>query len=312
MFPPLLKSGDTIGLISPAGSLYEHAPYQQAVQLLQSLNFQVKCGRYWQAKNGYLAGTDQQRVSDLHAMFADPEVKAIIAFRGGWGSARLLPYIDFDLIAANPKIFMGYSDITALLLAIYSQTGLITWHGAVARDLGNAFTLNHLQHLLCEKAGEYFGTHTVLHTYNMVQTGNKLLILKSGTATGKLLGGNLSVLCSLIGSKYLPQWDGAILFLEDVGEATYRIDRLFCQLKLSGILDKIAGIVLGAFTNCPEGTGEYSRSIEAIFNDYIVPLGIPAFAGAQFGHIPQKVLLPVGATVHLDAEQANLHLVATS
>ncbi|WP_250632300.1 S66 peptidase family protein [Rhodoflexus caldus] len=306
MFPPLLKPGDTIGLISPAGSLYEEAPYRQAVHLWQSLGFQVKHGRHWQAKWGYLAGTDEQRLADLHTMFADPEVKAVIAFRGGWGSARLLPHINFDLIAANPKIFMGYSDITTLLLAIYAQTGLITWHGAVARDLGDDFTLSRLQALLYQSSAP---ATTILHSRDMLQADNELMVLKEGVASGKLLGGNLTVLCSLIGSKYLPSWEGAILFLEDVGEATYRIDRLFCQLKLAGILDKIAGIVLGAFTHCPEGKGDYSRSLEDVFRDYIMPLGIPAFAGAQFGHIPQKVLLPVGADVLINAAQGNISLI---
>lgn len=309
MFPEPLKPGDTIGLVSPAGSLYEEAPYRQAVHLLQSLGFQVKCGRYWEAKWGYLAGTDEQRLADLHTMFADPEVKAIIAFRGGWGSARLLPHINFDLIAANPKIFMGYSDITTLLLSIYAQTGLITWHGAVARDLGDDFTLNRLQELLCQPSDGSLTTNTVLHSIDMLQTDNDLIVLKDGIASGKLLGGNLTVLCSLIGSRYLPSWEGAILFLEDVGEATYRIDRLFCQLKLAGILDNIAGIMLGGFTHCPEGKGDYSRSLEDLFREYITPLGIPAFAGAQFGHISQKVILPVGADVHINAAKGLIYLI---
>jgi muramoyltetrapeptide carboxypeptidase len=309
MFPAPLKPGDTIGLISPAGSLYEEVAYRQAVQLIQSLGFQVKCGRYWQAKWGYLAGTDEQRVADLHAMFADTEVKAIIAFRGGWGTARLLPHINFDLIAANPKIFMGYSDITTLLLSIYSQTGLITWHGAVARDLGDDFTLSRLQALLYQTPDGNPATSAVLHSSDMLQADNELIVLKEGTVSGKLLGGNLTVLCSLIGSRYLPSWKGAILFLEDVGESTYRIDRLFCQLKLAGILNDISGIVLGAFTHCPEGKGDYSRSLEDIFCDYIIPLGIPAFAGARFGHIPQKIILPVGANVHMNATQGLLRLI---
>jgi muramoyltetrapeptide carboxypeptidase len=308
MFPEPLKPGDTIGLISPAGSLYEEIPYRQAICLLQSLGFQVKCGRYWQAKWGYLAGTDQQRLYDLHNMFADPQVKAIITFRGGWGSARLLPYINFKLIAANPKVFMGYSDITTLLLSIYAQTGLITWYGAVARDLGDDFTLNRLKALLCQSS-DTNPISNVLHSRDMLQAGNELIVLKHGTASGKLLGGNLTVLCSLIGSRYLPSWDGAILFLEDVGEATYRIDRLFCQLKLAGVLDNLAGIVLGTFVHCQEGKGDYGRSLEDIFRDYILPLGIPAFAGAQFGHIQQKVLLPVGANVQINADYGLITLV---
>ncbi|WP_448519286.1 S66 peptidase family protein [Rhodoflexus sp.] len=301
MFPASLQPGDTIGLISPSGSLYEEAPYLQAIHLLQSLGFRVRCGRYWQAKWGYLAGTDEQRLADLHAMFADPEVKAVIAFRGGWGAARLLPHINFELIAANPKILMGYSDITTLLLAVHAKTGLITWHGAVARDLGGTLTLERFKTLLCSPIQTQDTGAVILHNSHMIQSDQQLWVIQSGRASGKLLGGNLTVLCSLIGSNYLPDWKDAILFLEDVGEATYRIDRLFCQLKLAGILDQIAGIVLGNFTNCPEGKGAYSRPLDDILTEYLLPLRIPAFAGAQFGHIQEKVILPIGAHVHIDA-----------
>lgn len=309
MFPEPLQPGDTVGLISPSGSLYEEAPYWQAVQLLQSQGFKVQCGRYWQAKWGYLAGTDEQRLADLHAMFANPEIKAIIAFRGGWGAARLLPYIDFKLIAANPKILLGYSDVTTLLLAVHAKTGLVTWHGAVARDLGDDFTLERFGNLLCRQLSVPTENSVLLHHADMTAPEQHFRVIQSGSTSGKLLGGNLTVLCSLVGSCYLPDWHGAILFLEDVGEATYRIDRMLCQLKLAGILDALAGVVLGAFTHCPEGKGEYSRRLDDIFHDYFLPLGIPVFAGAQFGHIQRKVLLPIGAHVYMNADTGVLKLI---
>ncbi|HEY9701131.1 MAG TPA: LD-carboxypeptidase, partial [Allocoleopsis sp.] len=226
--PVHLQIGDTIGLISPAGNI-KPDDINNMKTLLINQGFKFKLGKHIFDQYGYLAGKDQDRVNDVHNMFMDDQVKAILTIRGGWGCNRILPLLDFNLISKNPKIIMGYSDITALLLAIYSQTGLITFHGAVATSTWSNFTLNYVNSLLLKRE--------IITWKNPNDT--PVETIRSGIAKGQIIGGNLSVLTSMIGSEYLPNWQNKILFVEEIGEDVYRIDRMLTQLKLAGILAQI-------------------------------------------------------------------------
>ncbi len=231
--PAPLHLGDTIGLVSPASIVGDDKEYDKVVKTIRNLGYNVKEAPHARDKFGYFAGEDKVRAADLNAMFSDPSVDAIMAFRGGWGCNRILEYLDFELIREHPKMLIGYSDITSLLLAIYAKTRVTTFHGPVATSTWTKFTMTHFR-----KAVSNFeplvlpgSSRAMSEDYQPVET------LRKGRAEGRLLGGNLSVLTSIVGSEYLPDWKDSILFLEDVGEDVYRIDRMLTQLKLTGILD---------------------------------------------------------------------------
>lgn len=288
--PVRLREGGTIGLVSPGFIIPDRQKYDEIQQTLQQLGFNVKVGNHALARRGYFAGSDQQRAADLNAMFADPEVDAIIPFRGGWGSNRILEHIDFDVISDHPKPLIGFSDITSLLLAIFARTGLVTFHGPVGKSTWNDFTYRHFQRAVMQS-----------RPFTLETPGSQnIRTIQTGKATGPLLGGNLTVLTSMMGSDYLPDFTGAILFIEDVGEDVYRIDRMLTQLKLNGILDQISGLLFGKCTNCEPGNS-YSLSLDQVLDDHFRPLGIPACYGAMIGHIDEMFTLPVGLPARMDA-----------
>lgn len=288
--PPCLKVGDTVGLINPA-SYIEPKDVDEVTKTLASLGLKVKPGKHILDRYGYLSGTDTNRAADVNQMFADNSVQAIIAMRGGWGCNRILPLLDYSLMRSHPKIIMGYSDITSLLLAIYTQTNLVTFHGPVATSKWNAFTVDYVKRIL------FNGEATTMQ--NPVNMGVQTIV--PGKARGRLIGGNLSVLVATIGSAYLPAWENTILFIEEIGEEPYRLDRMLTHLKLSGILNKISGFIFGNCTNCrPQGKDE-SLTLTQILTDLIQPLGIPAWYGSPIGHIPDKFTVPIGLEVEIDA-----------
>ncbi|MBF2016234.1 MAG: LD-carboxypeptidase [Rivularia sp. T60_A2020_040] len=289
--PPRLRLGDTVGLISPAG-IIDSENVEQAKQTFTALGLKIKLGSHILDNYGYLAGKDGDRASDVNAMFADKSVKAIIAMRGGWGGNRILPLLNYNLIRANPKIIMGYSDITSLLLAITAQTGLVTFHGAVATSTWNDFTLNYVKSILFD--GELVTMNNTLVTQLRRQ------IITPGKAKGKFFGGNLSVINSMLGSPYLPTWKGSILFVEDIGEDIYRIDRMLVQLKNAGILNQLTGFIFGQCTRCSTGD-EPSLTLMQVLQEHIRPLNIPAWYGSMIGHIKDKFTLPIGIQVQIDA-----------
>ncbi|MFH5833888.1 LD-carboxypeptidase [Halalkalibaculum sp. DA384] len=288
--PPRLSKGNTIGLISPGFIIPERDRYGEIQETLQNLGFEIQVGKHALNRHGYFAGKDRERASDLNRMFRDPGIDAIIPFRGGWGSNRILQYIDFDAIGENPKPLIGFSDITTLLLSIYAKTGLVTFHGPVGKSEWTDFTYRHFRTAVMQCEGFSLQNPAVQPS----------IPIRTGRAEGPLLGGNLSVLTSMLGSEYLPDFEGAILFLEDVGEDVYRIDRMLTQLKLNGIFDQIGGLVFGQCTNCTPGNS-YSFSLEEILDDHILPLNIPACRGAMIGHIDNMFTLPVGLPATLDA-----------
>ncbi|HLO86499.1 MAG TPA: LD-carboxypeptidase [Nostocaceae cyanobacterium] len=298
--PPRLQIGDTVGLIAPA-SIVDAEDIDTAKKSLENLGLKIRTGKHILDRYGYLAGTDANRAQDINTMFADNSVKAIIAVRGGWGCNRILPLLNYPLIRSHPKIIIGYSDITSLLLAINSRSRLITFHGPVATSTWNQFSTDYFQQIL-------FNGETVT-MQNLPSEEGKINVITPGIATGKIIGGNLSVLAAMLGSNYLPPWRKSILFVEDIGEDIYRIDRMLTQLKTAGILNQISGFIFGQCTNCKSDEGEPSFTLMEVLKDHIQPLNIPAWYGAMIGHIKDKFTVPVGLDVEINAEKGTIRLL---
>jgi len=305
--PPRLKAGDTVGLINPAGATFHPEDVAIAEETLDAMDLRMKPGQHLLDRYGYLAGSDKARAEDVNSMFADRDVAAILALRGGWGCNRLLDLLDYDLIGRHPKILMGYSDITSLLLALNARTGLVTFHGPVGTSTWNEFSTDFVRRLLFD--AEAFSMHNPRDKGDsLALKENRVLTINEGRARGRLLGGNLSVLTSMIGSSYLPDFTGNILFLEEVGEDIYRVDRMLTQLKLAGILGQISGFVFGNCKNCGPGEGYGSLTLQEVLDDHIKPLQIPAWYGAMIGHIEDKFTMPLGVLAEIDADNGKISL----
>ena len=310
IIPNALKPGDTIGIVSPASAIFESEPYEIAKESFEALGLKVKFGKFAQSRYGHLAGTDEERAQELMDMFRDKDVNAIIALRGGAGSARILEKLDYEVISRNPKIFIGYSDITSLHLAIHKKTGLVTFHGPVAVSSWNPFAANYFKKLLFEKEAVVYENPSDKGD-ELTQTQNRIRTIRPGTVRGALLGGNLSVLTSIMGSEFFPDdWKGKILYIEDVGEKIYAVDRMMTQLQLGGVLDKISGFIFGKCTECdPGGSGYGSLTLEEVIDHYIKPLEIPAFSGAMIGHIDKNITLPNGIPAEINAVTGTIELL---
>jgi muramoyltetrapeptide carboxypeptidase len=276
---------------------------------LAALGLKAKRGPNLLNRRGYFAGTDRERASDLGALFADPEVRAIHCVRGGWGSARLLPLLDFAALARSPKILLGYSDVTALLLALHAKTGLATFHGPVGVSQWNPFNVGWIRRVLLDGEAVTFTNVKEVAPDALTQTDNRVQTITPGTARGRLLGGNLTVLTAIIGSGYLPEWEGCVLFLEDVDEAPYRVDRMLTQLRLAGILQKARAVVFGTCTRCDPGEGFGSLTITDVLHDHLAPLGVPAWRGAMIGHLDRQFTLPIGIEVEVDASAGTIRML---
>lgn len=308
--PGRLRKGMTVGLVSPASNVAEDEDIAFAMDVVRSLGFEVKPARHLYQRTQYLAGTDQQRADDLNAMFADSEVDAIFCLRGGYGSSRLLPLLDYEVIAANPKVLMGYSDITALHCAISQRTGLVTFHGPIAGDNFTEYSYAQFrQTLMNGKAGQHLAAPPPFEDPGpgRVEKENRLTVLHPGAAEGPLLGGNLSLVSHLMGTPWEPDFSGRILFLEDVHEAPYRVDRMLTQLRLAGALGRVAGIAFGKFTEAE--TSNNSFSMEQVLRERTAGLGVPVIRGLMIGHVEDQAVIPVGATARLDAASATLTLL---
>jgi len=296
--PLRLKKGATLGLVAPASPIYIESQFDTMISNLQALEYELKLGKHIKDRNGYLAGNDKDRAQDVMDMFLDNDVDAILCTRGGYGCNRILPLLDYDLIKSNPKPLIGFSDITSLHMAIQHKTGLVTFHGPVGKSEWTEFTVNAWDKVLIE------GEKSKFITPNDQEDS---FIINSGIASGKLLGGNLTVLTSMIGSDYLPDFNGAILFLEDIGEDVYRIDRMLTQLKLAGILEQLNGLVFGKCTDCSSGPN--SLSLKDVFDDHLSLLDIPAFYGAMISHEDDNITLPVGIQATLNANEKSISLL---
>jgi muramoyltetrapeptide carboxypeptidase len=289
--PPRLKEGDRIGIIAPAGPVLQDE-VRPGLDYLESLGFEPVCAPHLFDQKGYLAGEDKARVKDLHAMVRDKKIKALLCARGGYGTHRILQNLDYPLFSRNPKIFVGYSDITALLFALYKKSGIFTIHGPVLRDLlkggdGNATLLLKLM------------TSDELTTVNFPRG----TAVKKGRAEGVLLGGNLSLICHLIGTPFLPSFKGKLLFIEEKGEPLYRIDRMLTHILLSGELEKCAGLMVGSFKECGD-----PASVIDLVRERCSRLNMPILAGLPVGHGEQNVPLPIGARAVFDTRTMSLEI----
>ena len=312
--PKALAVGQTIGLIAPASPSRDDDDVRMAVEVLTSLGFQVKESANLYRRHGYLAGSDAERAADLNAMFADETVDAIFALHGGYGASRLLSLLDYECIRHNPKVLLGYSDITALLNGIFTQAGLITFHGRVAASNFTDYTLAEFKKvLMAASAGTGIGAAPPFATQpGRVDRENRLVPLAPGYAEGQLIGGNLTLLSHLIGTPYAPDFSGKILFLEDVGESVYRIDRMLTQLLLAGKLQQVAGIVLGKFTDCkPIYSSGSSLSLSEVLIERCTNLGVPVLRGLMIGHIEDQTVVPVGCRAALNVDEGTLTLLET-
>ncbi len=306
LIPARLQRGDTIAVISPAGSLNSERleRLQRGITYLRQQGFSIQEGQFLREQHGYLAGTDDQRAQDLNEMLARPDVKAIFCARGGYGINRILDKIDVAAAQRFPKIFVGYSDITALQLALFAKIGLVTFSGPmVAIEMGEP--LPELAHrelwtMLMQAEPQTCSAHL---------ENSSPVTYASGIAEGRLLGGCLSVLVSLLGTPYLPDFSGAILLLEDIGEDLYKIDRYFSQLKHAGVLQRIAGVVLGQFVHIHPDENNNPVEFDDIISYYLAPLNIPVVGQFPYGHVPLKYTLPLGCQVRLDAEAGTLQFL---
>ena len=308
--PNRLRRGDKVAIIAPASNTFENEDIKMAIEVITSLGFEVVPGKHLFDRKGYLAGEDKDRAGDLNRMFANKEIKGIFTLRGGYGTPRMLPYVDYDLIAKNPKPLIGYSDITALLNAIYLETGMITFHGPIANQNFTEYTLERFNKVLSDPVAPLVlgDIPPIEPRPGYIDRENRLIRIADGKARGRLIGGNLSLMVKMMGTPYEPDFKGKILVLEDVGEKPYRIDGMLTHLWLTGKLNELAGIVLGKFTDCdPEGPG--SLSLETIFHERLSPLGIPVLRGLMIGHIANQCTFPIGAEAELDVAAGQLTLL---
>jgi muramoyltetrapeptide carboxypeptidase len=300
--PKRLNKKDVIGIISPASSPDEFLKVEKGVKYLESLGYRVKIGKNVGKNHGYLAGLDEERLKDLTTMFKDKEVKAIFSLRGGYGAFRLLDKINYNLIRNNPKIFVGYSEITSLQMAIFQKTGLITFAGPmVAVDFHDEIS---------SYTEEYFWA-TITSNKKLGKLkfpeNQKLPFIQKGIASGRIIGGNLAVFAALLGTPYFPNLTGKILMLEDIGELPYRIDRILNQLKLAGVFKKVKGIVLGRFVDCNElDPQKKSLTLGEVMQDYIGAVKIPSIYTFPHGHIKDFVTIPFGLKINLNASKGTV------
>ncbi|MBU0985704.1 MAG: LD-carboxypeptidase [Proteobacteria bacterium] len=287
--PPRLKPGDTIGIVAPAGP-FDSEKFMKGKTVLESMGFQTFFDEGIFQKHGFLAGTDIQRTDQLNRLFADPTVQAIACARGGYGSIRILSFLDFKTIKKHPKIFLGFSDISALLSVLYEQCGLVTFHGPVVTTLAKATkkTIMAMKTALTSDAP-------------LELTPEDGKVIKPGVCSGLVAGGNLTTLCHLVGTPYAPNFKGKILLLEDVGEMPYRIDRMLTQMKLAGCFNGIAGLILGVFEEC----GHLNEIVE-IFNNIFENANIPILAGFGMGHGEHNLTIPMGLGATLDTDKNRL------
>ena len=298
-----LESGDTIGMVAPAGPT-ALSKVERAIEHIIEMGYKVKAGKSVYSRRGYLAGDDELRASDINDMFADDEVNAVFCLRGGYGSQRILNLVNFQLIMNNPKIFMGYSDITALLNAIYQECGLITFHGPMGGDFAGGLgkqTKRAMKSILecIEPLGE-------------IPNPEIPVVVAEGKGKGALVGGNLSIVAASLGTPYEIDTEGRILLLEDVFEEPYSIDRMLTQLKLAGKLKDASGIVLGDWGNSEPQEPEESLSLEEVFEDIFKDIGKPVLKGLKIGHCKPNITVPIGAEVSIDTSTKTLCMLESA
>lgn len=287
--PPRLVSGDTIGIAAPA-SPFDTKLFEAGLAVLKQMGFQVNVPEAVFEKTGYLAGLDPVRARVLNRLFADPKIKGIVCARGGFGSMKILPFLDYDTIRANPKAFIGFSDISAVLSVLEAKCDLVTFHGPVMTTLGRS-------------------SQKMKSSFLAALTSDQLIeisavdgfCIQPGVAVGPVSGGNLATLCHLVGTPFEPVFNGKILLLEDCGEDCYRIDRMLTQMKLAGCFRKIAGVALGSFQDCGD-----SKNVNEVIREIFKEDEIPIMTGFEVGHGDRNMTIPFGVEAVLDTTEGSL------
>ncbi len=290
MKPNKLIKDDSIGIISIAGPI-KRKEIEAGIQILEHYGFKIKTGLnlYNISNFGYLAGNDKKRISDFYQMVIDKEVRGIICSRGGYGSMRIINHLEYNILLQNPKVFIGYSDITALLFAINKMTNLITFHGPMVKQLAS------------------LNNEDITWLFDLLRGGKNNIyisyanILIPGKTKGILMGGNLSIICSLIGTPFMPNYKDILLFIEDVNEPYYKIDRMLTHLKLSGFLEKVSGLILGSFKGCGQ-----EDIINQIIYDIIKDIGFPCISNFPIGHGNRNITIPIGIKAELNTYKKNI------
>jgi len=295
--PAKLKTGDVVGIIAPASAPVDPTKLENGIRYIESNGYRIELGKNVNKIDGYLAGTDQERADDLNSMFKNRYVKAIFCLRGGYGASRILDKINYKLIRANPKILVGYSEITALQMAIMQKAGLVTFAGPmVATDFGNGIT---------SYTEEFFWR--IISSNKKIgrlkyPDNEKLVSITRGGSSGRIIGGNLSVLAALIGTEYFPELKSRILMIEEVDELPYKVDRFLNQLRLLKVFKQIKGIILGRFVDCYErDTSKRTLTLGEVMEHYMKDLKMPVLYTFPHGHIKDKVTVPFGINVKMNA-----------
>jgi muramoyltetrapeptide carboxypeptidase len=308
--PKRLSDGAGVGLISPAGATFLKDEVNIVIDAVRALGLVPHLAPHLLDKYGYLAGTDTDRAADINQFFADPAIAMLLPIRGGWGCSRILPYLDYPLIRQNPKIIVGFSDITALILGIYARTGFVTFHGPNGLTSWRTDQTDWFKKVLFWGEKMTFANQKDPDDANrLMQVKNRIQTIYPGRTRGKLIGGNLTILSSLVGTPYFPDVRGAILFVEDIGENIYRIDRLMTQLKLAGIFKQISGFIFGQCINCLPDADYASLTLEEVIEDHISPLKIPAWYGAQIGHTEPILTFAIGIEVEIDSSLGQIKML---
>jgi muramoyltetrapeptide carboxypeptidase len=289
LIPSALNTGDTIGIAAPA-SPFDISRFKKGISVLESMGFNVCIPKKIYSTKGYLAGDDNQRADIINELISDKKINALFFARGGFGSMKILPLLDYKAISKNPKIIIGYSDISALLFAIYKKCGLVSFHGPMVTTLGSA-TKKTMKAML-----------SVLTSQSDINIKNsKAVVLSPGKVSGTLLGGNLSTICHLMGTPYLPSLKDCILFMEDRGEELYRIDRMLTHMKLAGCFNGLIGLAIGSFTECGP-VKKVHNLIQDMFKEYDIPI----LAGIEAGHGKENLTIPIGLKIDLDTDRRTL------
>jgi muramoyltetrapeptide carboxypeptidase len=311
--PQQLHPGDTIGLIAPASAPPDPKSIDKAVLAMEAMGFKVRLARNVRKRWGFLAGSDRDRAADIMQMFADRKVHGILCVRGGYGTGRLVSRLDYRVVRSNSKVFAGYSDITALHCAFLKEADLLTFHSPMAtsdfiKEPGSQFARKSFLAVLTQP--QPYGS--ILRGY----TKKTVSILRSGTVSGQLIGGNICLLCTMIGTRFQPSFRDKILFFEDVDEEPFRFDRMLTHLLNVGLLQQVAGIAIGINSNCEDPKAkrakEYRQTLMDVFRDRLLPLKVPIVAGLPFGHVPDNATIPVGGRATLDAINGDLILTSAA
>jgi len=309
ILPPKLRPAARVALLAPSGPLLERDHLARGAELCRALGLEPVLMPNAGKAHGYLAGTDDERLADLNAALTDPAIDAVWCLRGGNGMNRIIDRVDFAGFAAKPKIVLGYSDITVLLIALTTETGVVTFHGPMARFAMSPFSRAHFELVLSRDDVPGLLGRVRSNPDVLVPDRGRIVTVVPGRATGRLIGGNLTLLQSLIGTRYFPDLDGAVLFLEDINEDLYRIDRIFGHLRLAGALDALAGVAIGHFSRMRQATFEGAFGLDEVLRTYFPLRHVPVAHGFPIGHVPEQWTLPLGVLAELDADAGDLTIL---